>query len=51
MEEAPGADRGGLRRPGHRFFFKPGGVEPLGGGYLWQGSEMSSWATTGSAWR
>jgi hydrogenase maturation protease len=31
LEEDPGRDLGEKRQPGHRFFFSPGDVEPLGG--------------------
>jgi hypothetical protein len=30
LEEDPGRDLGMLRQPGHRFFFSPQEVEPLG---------------------
>lgn len=30
LDDDPGRDLGMLRQPGHRFFFKPGEVEPLG---------------------
>jgi hypothetical protein len=30
VEDDPGADLGMLRQPGHRFFFSPEEVEPLG---------------------
>jgi hydrogenase maturation protease len=30
LDEDPGRDLGLLRQPGHRFFFRPGEVEPLG---------------------
>ncbi len=31
LDEDPGRDLGMLRQPGHRFFFSPEEVEPLGG--------------------
>ena len=31
VDDDPGRDLGLLRQPGHRFFFDPGEVEPLGG--------------------
>jgi len=30
VDEDPGKDLGALRQPGHRFFFRPEEVEPLG---------------------
>ena len=30
VDEDPGKDLGALRQPGHRFFFAPDEVEPLG---------------------
>jgi hypothetical protein len=30
VEDDPGKDLGALRQPGHRFFFQPEEVEPLG---------------------
>ncbi len=30
VDDDPGRDLGALRRPGHRFFFSPEEVEPLG---------------------
>jgi hypothetical protein len=32
IDDDPGRDLGQLRQPGHRFFFTPEEVEPLGGG-------------------
>ncbi len=32
LEDDPGRDLGMLRQPGHRFFFAPNEVEPLGEG-------------------
>jgi len=29
VEEDPGKDLGEQRKPGHRFFFRPDGIEPL----------------------
>jgi hydrogenase maturation protease len=34
LEDDPGRELGEKRRPGHRFFFAPGDVEPLAGGAL-----------------
>ena len=31
VDDDPGKDLGALRQPGHRFFFSPEEVEPLGG--------------------
>jgi hypothetical protein len=31
VDDDPGRDLGALRQPGHRFFFRPEDVEPLGG--------------------
>jgi hypothetical protein len=31
VDDDPGRDLGALRQPGHRFFFAPEEVEPLGG--------------------
>jgi hypothetical protein len=30
VDEDPGRDLGALRQPGHRFFFSPEEIEPLG---------------------
>jgi hypothetical protein len=30
VEDDPGRDLGELRQPGHRFFFTPAEIEPLG---------------------
>ncbi len=32
VDDDPGRDLGALRQPGHRFFFRPEEVEPLGPG-------------------
>jgi hypothetical protein len=32
IDDDPGADLGAEGKPGHRFFFQPDEVEPLGGG-------------------
>lgn len=32
VDDDPGKDLGALRQPGHRFFFQPEEVEPLGNG-------------------
>jgi hydrogenase maturation protease len=38
VTEDPGQDLGALRRPGHRFFFEPGEVEPLDRGATLDGT-------------